>query len=76
MLCPTHKIVTDWGTCPECPTVCNACPVCGILTLTAADDFPTVCEGCQDRARESQGEAMRLFAPAPSQIPGQLGFGS
>jgi hypothetical protein len=33
---------------------------------------PNVCAKCQQREHEPQGEAMRLFAPAPNQIPGQL----
>jgi hypothetical protein len=31
-----------------------------------------VCESCRAKDCERQGEAMRLFAPAPNQIPGQM----
>jgi hypothetical protein len=33
---------------------------------------PNVCDTCRDRDREPQGEAVRLFQPAPEQLPGQL----
>jgi hypothetical protein len=31
-----------------------------------------VCVACRGLERQPQGEATRLFTPAPSQIPGQL----
>lgn len=60
------------------------CWVCGQLT---ADDRPDerhllvecrghhVCEPCREKLRAPQGEAVRLFTPAPTVMPGQLGFG-
>jgi hypothetical protein len=45
-----------------------ACPRCG--QLGRAD----VCTTCRDADRQPQGEAMRLFTPAPTQIPGQFAF--
>jgi hypothetical protein len=31
-----------------------------------------LCEPCKSKLYEPQGEPMRLFAPAPNQIPGQM----
>lgn len=59
----------------------NLCWVCGQLV---AEDRPDerhllvegrgrhVCDPCQERLRAPQGEAERLFTPAPRVIPGQL----
>jgi hypothetical protein len=33
---------------------------------------PNLCPSCKAKAREPQGEAMRLFSPAPNQLAGQL----
>jgi recombinational DNA repair protein RecR len=33
-----------------------------------------VCATCRAIDREPQGEAVRLFTPAPNQLPGQLSF--
>jgi hypothetical protein len=30
-----------------------------------------ICDSCREREREPQGEAVRLFTPAPAQMPGQ-----
>jgi hypothetical protein len=30
-----------------------------------------VCDSCRERDRQPQGEAVRLFTPAPAQMPGQ-----
>jgi hypothetical protein len=30
------------------------------------------CDACRDLTRAPQGEAVRLFTPAPAQLPGQL----
>jgi hypothetical protein len=58
------------------------CKRCGALAAfvepTRADFWNAplgVCESCRDRERQPQGEAVRLFTPAPAQMPGQLGFG-
>lgn len=57
------------------------CPVCrgvgfyGRLAPLAADspDDPcTYCHGTGDDPREPQGESVKLFEPAPAQMPGQL----
>jgi hypothetical protein len=52
--------------------VSRTCVKCGQMTITSAD---TLCERCYEAilGRE-RFEAMRLFTPAPTQIPGQLGF--
>lgn len=44
------------------------CPRCG---QTGGE---IVCPSCRKTEREPQGEAMRLFAPAPNQITGQMTF--
>lgn len=59
-----------------CPNACaeplvirddaTACPRCG-QTGTA-----DVCGACRKLEREAQGESVRLFEPAPTQLPGQL----
>jgi hypothetical protein len=46
------------------------CVRCGQVVITRQD--PPICQTCRKLEREPQGEAMRLFAPAPNQIPGQL----
>jgi hypothetical protein len=46
------------------------CVRCGQTVITR-DDVPR-CETCQRLERQPQGEATRLFTPAPNQIPGQL----
>jgi hypothetical protein len=51
------------------PTFYETCAKCGQATLTGA---VWGVRGVEARALEPQGEAMRLFAPAPNQIPGQL----
>jgi hypothetical protein len=33
---------------------------------------PNVCPSCQQREHQPQGEAMRLFSPAPNQLAGQM----
>jgi hypothetical protein len=38
------------------------------------EPFPSICEPCRRLDRQPQGESMRLFTPAPNQIPGQLGL--
>jgi hypothetical protein len=43
------------------------CPRCGQMSTAAG-----VCAPCRDLARAPQGEAVRLFTPAPAQLPGQL----
>lgn len=36
--------------------------------------FRCVCEPCRKIEREPQGESVKLFEPAPNQMPGQLAF--
>jgi predicted RNA-binding Zn-ribbon protein involved in translation (DUF1610 family) len=48
----------------------HPCSRCGQTVITRAD--PPVCETCRRLERRSQGETVRLFEPAPNQIPGQL----
>jgi hypothetical protein len=50
---------------PRLPYVCK----CGQLS---GDE--KVCDACRDLARAPQGEAVRLFTPAPTQLPGQEFF--
>lgn len=47
------------------------CHRCG-QRLVVPPAAPRVCEPCRASDREPQGEAVRLFQPAPNQIPGQL----
>jgi hypothetical protein len=49
--------------------ISRTCVKCGQLTLTSADPL---CDQCYDALREPQGESMRLFTPAPTQLDGQL----
>jgi hypothetical protein len=47
------------------------CTRCGQIVITRQD--PPICQTCRKiLEREAEHEAMRLFAPAPNQIPGQL----
>lgn len=50
---------------PRLPYVCK----CGQLS---GDE--KVCDACRAAERAPQGEAVRLFAPAPAVMPGQTGF--
>lgn len=53
------------------------CAPCGQVTLVSERSHMLaafVCESCQSADREPQGEAVRLFEPAPTQITGQLSF--
>jgi hypothetical protein len=48
----------------------QACARCGQTVITRGD--VPMCGVCADRARAPQGETVRLFEPAPAQLPGQL----
>jgi predicted RNA-binding Zn-ribbon protein involved in translation (DUF1610 family) len=48
----------------------HPCSRCGQTVITRAD--PPVCQTCRRLERRSQGETVRLFEPAPNQMPGQL----
>jgi hypothetical protein len=51
------------------------CDRCGQLTTYHADEHfydDVICGACREAEREPQGEPLRLFAPVPAQIPGQL----
>lgn len=51
------------------------CDRCGQLTAyDAAEAFsgPALCPKCTKLDRAPQGEAVRLFEPAPAQITGQM----
>jgi hypothetical protein len=50
----------------------KACARCGQTVITRAET--PVCGVCADLARAPQGETVRLFEPAPVQMPGQLNF--
>lgn len=57
------------GSCQQCFTPFRvSCSRCGQLGAVAYG----VCGSCQTADREPQGESMRLFTPAPTQLPGQL----
>lgn len=45
----------------------------GALDLSKPPE-PFVCEPCRKLEREPQGTAVRLFEPAPTQLPGQMAF--
>jgi hypothetical protein len=56
----------------------NACPGCDALRYAGPADEPPYtgpCAACVQSDREPQGEAVRLFTPAPASMPGQTGFG-
>ena len=44
------------------------CPRCGQTSATIGE----VCDSCRAADRQPQGEAVRLFAPAPAVMPGQM----
>jgi hypothetical protein len=49
------------------------CTRCGQIVITRQD--PPICKTCRAiQARDDQTEVMQLFAPAPTQIDGQLSF--
>jgi hypothetical protein len=51
----------------------HECVRCGQVVITRHD--PPVCQTCRKlERREAEGESMRLFEPAPTQITGQLGL--
>jgi hypothetical protein len=50
------------------PYVCR----CGQHAVALEAAAPRVCGACRDLARAPQGETVRLFTPAPAQLPGQL----
>jgi hypothetical protein len=63
------RVRAGGGTCQQCFTPFRVdCSRCGQVGAVAYG----VCDPCQQATRAPQGEAMRLFAPAPNQIPGQL----
>lgn len=48
----------------------HQCAQCGQTVITRQD--PPICQTCRKLDRAPQGEAVRLFQPAPTQLPGQL----
>jgi hypothetical protein len=48
------------------------CTRCGQVVITRA--AVPLCATCRKLERAPQGEAVRLFTPAPNQMPGQLSF--
>jgi hypothetical protein len=66
----------DLYTCQSCRQVCippelvEETPRGGIYTV------PARCEPCRAADRAPQGEASRLFEPAPPVMPGQLEIGA
>jgi hypothetical protein len=57
---------------PETPQD-GACYRCGQMTPGYARTFGE-CAKCREADRAPQGEAVRLFTPAPAQLPGQEFF--
>jgi hypothetical protein len=53
--------------CALCSTP-EPCPRCGQTGTMCGE----VCMNCRKLDRKPQGEVVRLFTPAPNQIPGQL----
>jgi hypothetical protein len=52
------------------PVVCEKCGTVAIATIVHGAQL--VCSPCVERNRRPQGEQDRLFAPAPTQITGQM----
>lgn len=52
----------------------QACARCGQTVITRTD--APMCATCQALERRSQGSSVRLFEPAPAQLPGQLDLGN
>jgi len=55
----------------------TACTRCDQTMTTTYGEYvhgaePMVCDTCRKAEREPQGEAVRLFTPAPTQLDGQL----
>lgn len=50
----------------------KACHRCGQTVITRAD--VATCDTCRKLERAPQGERVRLFEPAPEQLPGQEFF--
>jgi hypothetical protein len=48
------------------------CTRCGQTVITRAE--VPICRTCRAIEARPQGERVRLFEPAPEQLPGQLGF--
>lgn len=46
---------------------------CGQLVpaLDLERPYPVVCSPCRELERQPQGERVKLFEPAPEQLPGQ-----
>ena len=69
------RIVADegeWDLACEFDAFSAACFKCGQIK---PDPRPFgACETCRKADRAAQGETVRLFEPAPAQIPGQLAF--
>jgi hypothetical protein len=47
----------------------DSCSRCGQLS-----DAAGTCRACREADRAPQGEAVRLFTPAPATMPGQTGM--
>lgn len=59
------------------PQHTNHCPGCGVLRFAGPVDEPPYvgrCGACVQRDREPQGSPVRLFEPAPTQLPGQTSW--
>jgi hypothetical protein len=66
------RVVADheWDLACEFDAFASPCFRCGQVK---PDPRPYgLCDPCKSAEREPQGEAMRLFSPAPNQLAGQL----
>jgi hypothetical protein len=61
-------------TCTRCRQVTIPAELVEEMGRSSVWTVPAVCESCRKLERQPQGENMRLFEPAPNQMPGQLGF--
>lgn len=47
------------------------CQKCGQVRFPQSYTLPFTCQKCREAEHAPQGEAVRLFEPAPNQVPGQ-----
>lgn len=65
--------MTDLSKCERCGQSCITIHPDG-WSVPMLSTGAIVCEPCQQREREPQGETVRLFEPAPTQLEGQMSF--
>lgn len=67
-----HTVTWEIVPVPSGDAVLMDCAECGQSRL--CDPYDDRCGPCVEQDREPQGEPVRLFAPAPAQLDGQLSF--